>query len=137
MVGDGNAPNAVFGTDRDLDRAALRRVDERIAHEVAEHLAKAGVVAGNDHRAVGGEADLALGRDRARIGQRVPRDGRKIDRSLLERAALVEARENKHVVHEPRHADRFLLDAAPRKLRVGARLCGAAAKHLRIAADRS
>src|SRR5882757_3351326 len=76
-------------------------------------------------------ADIVISR-RGVAGDRL-----QVNRLALERAALVEACDQQHVIDQNRHPDRFLLDAPPSCVGVSGGLRGAAPEHLRIAADRS
>lgn len=78
---------------RHLDRRAARGVDERVAQEVAEHLAELMRIAAGDGGRVGVELDAALGRGGARVIDGVARQGAEVDLLPHGIADLVEARE--------------------------------------------
>src|SRR4051794_35042824 len=66
VVAHAQAGAGARAVDADLDRAALRRVDDRVAQEVREHLLELVRVAAHDDF-VGVEGDLAAGCDRPGI----------------------------------------------------------------------
>ena len=136
MVRDGDPAHTVDGRDGDLDRSLLRGVHQRVSHQVAEYLAKAGVVALDDDGAVRGQGDLALRSHSTGVRGGITGDRVEVDRLSLERPALVKPGDQQHVVDEHRHAHRLLLDSPAREVRVSGRFSRTAAKHLRVAANR-
>ena len=112
MVRDRHAADAIFGCNRDFDRALGGRVNEGVTHEVAKHLPQACVIAGYDHRTVGAQPDLALRRDDPRICDGVGGNGPKIDGIFRQWASLVQAGQEQHVVDQHAHPHRLLLDPA-------------------------
>ena len=91
---------------------------ERVADQVADHLAQPVLVAVDGHALgdVGGHHPV--GRDRAPVGGGVDAEHAEVDRRALERAALVEPGEEQQVVDQRRHAHRLLLGAPHRLVEV-------------------
>ncbi len=126
-----------LGDDAHVHGSVGRRVAVRVLQQVPEHLADAGLVAGHEDRAVRREVDRAVGRDRARVVDRVARQAREVDGLAFERPALVEARQQQHVVDERAHAIGFFFDAPHRLGEVFRAIGRAASEQLGVAADRS
>jgi hypothetical protein len=89
-------------------------VHERVAHQVADHLAQPGLVA--QHQQGGarsdGQVDAAFGRYDASIVHGIGSQGEQVDGPVLKRALLVQPGEQQHVFHQHAHPGRFLLDSA-------------------------
>ena len=128
---------AVLAPDRDLDRRPRGRVHERVAQEVAEHLAQLERVGGDD-----GAARRPRARSRGRApwrARRRPRraaSARDVDGLAHRVAHLVQAREREQVLDEHAHARRLVLDPPHRLLDLLGRARGAHAEQLGVAADR-
>ena len=127
---------AVLAADVDLDRAVGRGVDERIADEVAEHLAELVGVAEHDRGAVGVDADRAVGRGGVRVGDRVAREVREVDLGVRRVDDLVEPRQRQQVLDEHPHARGLVLDPPHRLLDLLRLARGAHAEQLGVAANR-
>ena len=108
----------------------------RVLQQVGEDLAEPRLVAGDDDGAGRGEIDRPVRRDGARVVDRVARDVREVDRLRFERPALVEAREQQHVVDERAHAVGFFFDPAHGFGEVFGAVGRTAAEQLGVAADR-
>ena len=82
------------------------------------------------------EVHRPVGRGDAQVVDGCARDVREVDRRELERAALVEAREQEQVLDEHAHARRRLLDALHRLGEVVGTGVGTAAEELGVSPDR-
>src|SRR5438094_9513089 len=85
MVDNRELRGAVLRADRDLDGRRARRMDQRVAYQVADHLTKARVAASYDDGCRGLQCDLASRRDRPGVGRGVTRDRLQVARSRLPR----------------------------------------------------
>ena len=81
MVADLERDLAILAADADVDRAARGGVDERVADEVAEHLAQLVGVAEHDRGPVGLDADRAVGRGGVGVVDGVAGERREVDGS--------------------------------------------------------
>ena len=109
---------------------------ERVAQEVAEHLAQLVGVAEHGGAAVGVERDLAVGGGRARVVDGVAGERGDVELVVRRVGHLVEPREREQVLDEHAHPRGLVLDAAHRALLLGTLGHGAHAEQLRVAADR-
>ena len=91
---------------------------ERVADEVAEHLAQLVGVAEHDGGAVGVDADRAVGRGRVGVGDGVAGEVGEVDLGVRRVGDLVEPRERQQVLDEHAHARRLVLDPPHRLLDV-------------------
>ena len=121
---------------RHVDVRARRRVHERVAQQVAEHLAQLVRVAEHGRRSVGGERDLAIGRRRPRVGHRVLGERREVDLAVRRLGDLVEPCERQQVLDEHAHARRLVLDPLHRLVDLLRLARGAHPEQLGVAADR-
>ena len=110
-------------------------MDERVADDVGDDLTEAILVAGDDDRAVELRRDRSVRIDGGGITGGVGDEPAEIDRSLLERPALVELGEAQQVVDEAGHAHRLLLGAAHRFVELAALAQATDAVQLGVAAD--
>ena len=125
-----------IGGDPDLDGDVARRVDERVADDVGDHLAQAVLVAGHDDRAGERRRDRTVGIDRAGVAGGVGGQAEQVDRPAVERPALVELGQRQQVVDEAGHADGLLLGAPHRLVELGRLVEAADPVQLGVAADR-
>ena len=98
-----------------------RRVDERVAHEVREHLAQLARVAVDDDRAVARVACSSISRSGATArasSTASPASAAQVDRLADLLADLVQAGEREQVLDEHAHPRRLVLDAGHRLLDV-------------------
>ena len=130
------ADRPVLARGADADRGPGRRVDERVAQQVGEDLAQLVGVAGDGDPLLDTTVDLAVGRGRARVVDRVADEAAEVDLDVRGVRDLVEAGEGQEIFHEHAHARRLLLDAPHRLLDVGGLAGGAHAEELGVAADR-
>ena len=122
--------------DAHVHRRLLRRVHERIAHQIRDDLPQPAVVAQHGRRRFDRRSDRSGGIDGAGVADGVLGEDFEAHGRALERASLVETGEQQQVVDERAHTDRFLLRAAHRlpQLVVGVESAGAI--ELGVAADR-
>ena len=123
--------------DVHLDRRAGRRVHERVAQQVGEHLAQlVRVAARRSQRGSAIDVDVAVGRGGARVVDGVAGEPAEVDVGADRVAHLVEARERQQVLDQHAHARRLVLDARHRLLGVLGVARRADAEQLGVAADR-
>ena len=122
--------------DTDPHRRAFRSVRAGVGEQVGEHLADAAFVADDRRDAVDGDLDGVVRVRGTRVGRGVGRESIQVDRLVLERAALVESRQEEEVVDEHAHARRLGFDALHRLREVLGPLVGAAPEQFGVAADR-
>ena len=124
------------GADADVDRAPGGRVHERVAQQVAEHLAQLVGVAEHDRRAVAGDLDRAVGGGRAGVGGGVAGELGEVDLAVRRVDDLVEPRQRQQVLDEHAHARRLVLDPPHRPLDLVGLARRAHPEQLGVAADR-
>ena len=94
-----------------FDRRPCRCVVARVGQEVGEDLSQPCVVAGDDGRPVRLQGHGAFRFDGTGIAHRIGRHQRQVDRSAVQRAALIETRQQEQVVDKASHPSGFILDA--------------------------
>ena len=110
---------------------------EGVADDIGDDLAQAVLVAvDDDRRRLDVDGDRTPGRRRPGVGSGVAGERRKVDRSDVERALLVELGQRQHVLDEASHPRRLLLGAAHRVVEGGLVAQPAEAVQLGVAADR-
>src|SRR5258705_1946016 len=111
--------------DRDVDRRSLRRVGQSVAQQVANHLAQPDLVAGPQRcvRSADGEVDGTLRRNDPGVVEGVRSDREQVYGLEVERALLVKAGKQEHVIDQHAHPHRLALDPLdePVKVRAGER----------------
>ena len=119
----------------DLEGTTVRCVGESVRNEVPQELAEASLVPDDQARG----RSLACHRARRVYGSGVlgsVRDKRRqVDRLSLERASLVEAREQQQVVDEACHPGRLAVDSPHRRVEVGWAVSQSVLEQLRVAPD--
>ena len=125
-----------LGAHANSHGGAPRRVGPRVAQQVAHHLAQADVVPLHHDRSPLVEVDGPVGLDHAGVGDQVPHERPQVDAAALQRAPLVEPRQQQQVVDQHPHALGLLLDPAHGRLEVGRPLRGPAAEELGVAPHR-
>ena len=136
MVADLEPHLAVLAADVDLDRAVGGGVDERVADEVAEHLAQLVGVAEHERGAVRVDRDRAARSGGVRVGDGVAREWGEVDRRVRGVGDLVEPRERQQILDQHAHARGLVLDPSHRLLDVLVGARGAHPVQLGVAADR-
>jgi hypothetical protein len=109
------------GPDPDFDRRSPRRVVERVAHQIGDHLAKPGLVADHQKRRAGShrEAYVPVWCHDARVVDGVRRDRQHVHGAPFQRALLVQAGEQQHVLDQDAHAGGLLLHPLHDPVQVG------------------
>ena len=136
VVADLEAHLAVDVREAHLDRRPLGRVDERVAQQVAQHLAQLVAVAEDQRRAVDLDADLAARGGGAPVVDGVADERGEVELGVRRVGHLVEAGQGQQVLDQHAHARGLVLDAPHRLLDVGRLARGAHAEQLGVAADR-
>ena len=108
---------------------------ESVHHQVGGDLPQARLVGEHEHRLSRLDDDRPFRIGYVGVGDGVGGHLGQVDGRLVQRQALVEAREQQQLLDEQAHAPRLLLYAAHRQLQVLGPVLGAAAEELRIATD--
>ncbi len=136
MIANRDPRDLALALDAHLDRGPRRRVHERVAQEVGEHLLQLQRIGKHLDGLLGVQRDRTLRRGRARVGYCVACELDELDGPALAIGSFLEPRQRQQVLDEHAHSLGLLLDPAHRHRRLLRLGRGAHPKQLGIAADR-